>query len=63
MIYARALVLFNEEKYSEVLSVMDGIVPDALSALFMNVAASYAYALERYDEAEQTLVSRNSDAE
>lgn len=51
-IYKQALALYQEGKCSEVLSGMDRIIPEALSALFFAVAGSCAHALGRYDEAE-----------
>jgi ADP-heptose:LPS heptosyltransferase len=52
VIYAQVLALYHEGNYSKVLSEIEGMIPDALSALSIGVAASCAYALDRYDEAE-----------
>jgi len=52
-VYEQALALYEAGSYSEVLSGMKAIIPDALSALSLDIAAACACALERYDEAEK----------
>jgi Flp pilus assembly protein TadD len=63
-VYKQALALYEEGNCSEVLSGMEGIIPEALSALFFAVAGSCAYALGRYGEAEhhwRSALSMQSD--
>lgn len=52
-VWEQSLVLYQNGQYAEVLRGVDTIVPDAVSASLLDVAAYSAYALERYDLAEK----------